>query len=136
MEVGDGGLGSSREVAWAARQWAGVDGCESHVTMVAAGALGRDVLQPNRGWTDDEWDAAVARLQAREWLDNDGATTELGRAVRNGIERHTDELALGPWQALGDDKTERLAELATPITQRIVESGAFPVPNPIGSPSS
>jgi hypothetical protein len=115
---------------------AGFDGCESHVGMVAAGALSREVLQPNRGWTDEEWDAATARLHDRAWLDDDGALTELGRAVRNGIERHTDELALRPWQALGDAKSERLAELASSLTERVVDGGGFPVPNPIGVPAS
>src|SRR5437660_1400620 len=33
---------------------AGLDGCESHVSMVAAGVLSREVLQPNRGWTGDD----------------------------------------------------------------------------------
>jgi len=111
---------------------AGVDGCESHVSLVAAGALNRAVLQPNRGWTDEEWEAATARLRDRGWLDEDGSVTEAGRDARHEIERHTDELALGPWQALGEAKAERLAELATPVVQRVVDGGAFPVPNPIG----
>jgi hypothetical protein len=113
---------------------AGVDGCESHVSLVAAGALNRGVLQPNRGWTDEEWEAAEARLQDRGWLSEDGTVTDAGRAARHEIERHTDELALGPWQALGDSKSQRVAELVTPFAQRIVENGAFPVPNPIGVP--
>jgi len=115
---------------------AGVDGCESHVSLVAAGALSRQVLQPNRGWTDDEWEAATARLWDRGWLGEDGLVSEDGLAARHEIERHTDELALGPWQALGDARTERLAELVTPAVRLIVDGGAFPVPNPIGVPSS
>ena len=115
---------------------AGVDGCESHVSLVAAGALSRDVLQPNRGWTDEEWDAATARLVGRGWLGEDGAVTEAGRDARREIEQRTDDLALGPWQALGDDKSERLADLAAPLVRHIVDDGGFPVPNPIGVPSS
>jgi hypothetical protein len=111
---------------------AGIDGCESHVSLVAAGALSRQVLQPNRGWTDEEWGAATARLQDRGWLDEDGNVSEAGRDARHEVERHTDELALGPWQALGDAKAERLFEVATPIVRRVVDGGAFPVPNPIG----
>jgi hypothetical protein len=61
--------------------------------------------------------------------------TDEGREARHQIERHTDELALGPWQALGDEKAERLAEVVTPIVRRVVDGGAFPVPNPIGVPS-
>ena len=126
-------IGTAGAVALTA---AGVDGCESHVSLVAAGALTREVLQPNRGWTDEEWEAATARLQDRGWLGEDGSVTEAGRAARRELERHTDELALGPWQALGDAKTERLAEVAAPIVRRVVDGGAFPVPNPIGTPQS
>jgi hypothetical protein len=115
---------------------AGLDGAESHVSLVAAGALSREVLQANRGWTDEEWDAAGARLRDRGWLDEDGGVTDAGRAARHEIELRTDELALAPWQALGDDKAERLAALATPLVRRIVDGGDFPVPNPIGVPSS
>jgi hypothetical protein len=115
---------------------AGLDGAESHVSLVAAGALSREVLQANRGWTDEEWDAAGARLRDRGWLDEDGGVSDAGRAARHEIELRTDELALAPWQALGDDKAERLAELATPLVRRIVDGGDFPVPNPIGVPSS
>jgi len=114
----------------------GVDGCESHVSLVASGAQSREVAQPNRGWTDEEWDAATTRLQERGWLDEDGTVTDAGRDARRQIEVHTDELALGPWQALGNDKVERLADLATPLVQRVVGGGAFPLPNPIGVPSS
>ena len=112
---------------------AGVDGCESHVGLVAAGALSREVLQPNRGWTDEEWDAATARLRDRGWLGEDGGVTAAGRDGRREIEHRTDELALAPWQALGEAKTERLGELAAPIAKRVVDGGAFPVPNPIGT---
>ncbi|MBV8161235.1 MAG: hypothetical protein JO265_09960 [Acidimicrobiia bacterium] len=115
---------------------AGLDGCESHVSLVASGALTREVLQPNRGWTDGEWDAATGRLQERGWLGEDGAMTDAGRAAHHELERHTDELALVPWQALSDDAATRLGELATPFVRRIVLGGAFPVPNPIGVPSS
>jgi hypothetical protein len=106
------------------------------VSMVAAGALSREVLQPNRGWTDDDWADATARLRERGWLDEDDLVTDAGRTARREIERRTDELALSPWRVLGDDGAERLAELARPIVRQVVEGGAFPVPNPIGVPQS
>jgi hypothetical protein len=115
---------------------AGLDGCESHVTLVAAGALDREVLQPARGWTDEEWQNAVARLQARGWLDGDGRITDAGRTGRREVERRTDELALGPWRALGDEGAARVLELATPFARELADRGAFPVPNPIGVPAS
>ena len=53
---------------------AGIDGCEAHITLVATGALSRAVLQPNRGWTDEEWSNATERVRARGWLEEDGTT--------------------------------------------------------------
>jgi hypothetical protein len=125
--------GDGHVVALAA---AGLDGCESHVSQVAAGVLSREVLQPNRGWTDEDWADATARLRERGWLDEDDLVTDAGRSARREIEHRTDELALGPWRVLGDDGARRLAELAAPLVGRVADGGAFPVPNPIGVPSS
>jgi hypothetical protein len=124
--------GDGHVVALAA---AGLDGCESHVSQVAAGVLSREVLQPNRGWTDEDWADATARLRERGWLDEDDLVTDAGRSARREIEHRTDELALGPWRVLGDDGARRLAELAAPLVGRVADGGAFPVPNPIGVPS-
>jgi hypothetical protein len=125
--------GDGHVVALAA---AGLDGCESHVTLVAEGALARDVLQPNRGWSDEDWAGAEQRLRARGWLADDGALTGHGRAWRLDVERVTDELAAEPWQTLGEDGTNRLATIVRPLSRRVAEGGAFPVPNPIGVPQS
>jgi hypothetical protein len=112
---------------------AGLDGCESHLTLVGGGTLSRDVLQPNRGWTDDDWTDAATRLRARGWLDENDRLTDHGRTWREDVETTTDELAAEPWQTLGDEGAERLAAIAGPLTQRLVEGGAFPLPNPIGA---
>ena len=57
---------------------AGVDlaanGAHSHVSP----GWGRAQMQPARGWTDEEWDAAVARLGGRGLLHPDGAATQAG----------------------------------------------------------
>jgi len=109
-----------------------VDGCASLV-LRAGLDLGRDVLQPARGWTDEEWTDAADRLAKRGLLDADGRITDAGRTVHDEIERITDALADGPWRALGPDRTERLADVLRPITVRV--SAALPHPNPIGLPA-
>ena len=114
---------------------AGLDGCEAHVTLVAGGSVPREALQPNRGWTDEEWSAAEARLVERGWLDDAGALTETGRAGRAAIEEQTDRLALPPWQSLGEGASTRLYELARPLSVRIVEQGGIPIPNAMGVPA-
>ena len=109
---------------------AGLDGCSAHVTLVATGALTRDVLQPNRGWSDEDWEAAAERLMARGWLDDAGELTEGGRVTRRAVEDATDELALEPWAALGKEGSERLAELLEPVARAVAHD--IPLPNPIG----
>src|SRR3954466_15196382 len=59
----------------AAQVAADVTGCEALVWR-SAYDLVRDHLQPNRGWTDEEWAATRDRLIARGWLNDDGKPTE------------------------------------------------------------
>ncbi|HEX2911166.1 MAG TPA: hypothetical protein VH186_10190 [Chloroflexia bacterium] len=113
---------------------AGIDGCEAHVVMAASGKVGRETIQPHRGWTDQEWEAARQRLQQRGWLDSDGALNAEGHAAREAIEDQTNRLALAPWQHLGFERTNRLLKLVRPLSGRIIEQGGIPVPNPMGVP--
>ena len=47
----------------------GLDGCQAHVSLAATGAVPRTVLQPNRGWTDQQWDEAERTLAQQGWID-------------------------------------------------------------------
>jgi len=114
---------------------AGLDGCEAHVTLAAAGTVPRKTLQDNRKWSDEDWAAAQDRLRQRGWLDASGALTDGGRAGRAEVEARTDALAEEPWLALGPERTERLLELLTPMARAINEAGGVPVPNPVGVPA-
>lgn len=111
-----------------------LDGCEAHLTFVASGALTRETIQPHRGWTDEEWAAAQARLIRRGYLDEEGKLTAQGLAARQAVEERTDSLASPPWQYLGEEKTSRLLELAQPLSELIVAQGGIPLPNPMGAP--
>jgi helix-turn-helix protein len=110
----------------------GIDGCEAHLTLAATGTTLREVLQPNRGWSDEEWSAAQTRLVKREILDEAGNLTPSGYALRQAIEERTDQLALLPWRALGEAKCTRLLQLVQPLSARIVEQKGIPLPNPMG----
>jgi hypothetical protein len=81
----------------------------------APGAWNRAQLQPMRGWTDDEWDAAAARLTARGLLRQDGTATQAGLTLHNDIEAATDLAAARPWAGLTEDETDELAGLLRPI---------------------
>ena len=112
---------------------AGLDGLQANATFVATGAVPRERLQAARGWTDEEWNVAEARLTVRGWLEA-GSLTTAGRAGRQQIEDLTDELAAAPWAELGPEVTARLHELVLPLARRIVDGGGIPFPNPIGVP--
>ncbi|MFL6239477.1 MAG: SCO6745 family protein [Actinomycetes bacterium] len=115
----------------AAQVAADVSGCEALVWR-ASYDLVRDHLQPNRGWTDDEWVAAHARLVDRGWLDAEGKPTADGEAHHDAIETATDRAALAPWRQLGAAGTQRLIELLTPLA-RVLAAPLVDF-NPIGLP--
>jgi helix-turn-helix protein len=110
---------------------AGLDPCESLVSFAAVGAASEQTFT-SRGWTPAEWGAARERLASRGLIDADGQATEQGRDVRNTVELRTDQLALGPWAAVGTEDGERLAELTTPLLIAILQSGLLPGENTLG----
>jgi hypothetical protein len=102
----------------------GLDGCEALVTHAAQGDVPASVLKSSRQWPDDEWDAAVDRLRSRGWIAADGIEfTDLGRERRAWIEQRTDELAMRPWDAIGEGACSSLRSLVRPWSKTIVESG-------------
>jgi hypothetical protein len=113
---------------------AGLRGIDASVTFAATGAITREMIQPTRGWNDEDWQQSVRRLQARGLLDKDGRLTKNGGALRRDVEEVTDRLAAGPVERLGSTGVERAIELATPISRHLVDTGVIPVPNPIGAP--
>ena len=107
---------------------AGLDAPEALITHGATATVGMDVLQRSRAWPANEWNAAAERLRSRAWLDADGAFTPEGAAARERIEELTDELAMRPWNAIGEDACDRLRALVRPWSRAISESDAeFPM---------
>jgi hypothetical protein len=111
---------------------AGIDGCEALV-LRAGLDQSRELLQPIRGWTDQQWAQAAARLADRGWLGPDGRATPAGAAAYQAVEDATDLAAAGPWQRLGPAGTEQLAELLRPIARAC--AAELPYPNPVGVPN-
>ena len=112
---------------------AGLDGCEVHVLLAAAGSVTRSSQLRARGWTEDDWDAAVDRLRERGLLAADGLTAA-GRDRHAGIEATTDRLAARPWTALGAAATARFDHLLAPLTAAIADQAVISYPNPMGLP--
>jgi hypothetical protein len=101
----------------------GLTGCEALVMHAGTGEVPASVLQASRAWSDDEWTAAVGRLQEAGLVDDNGTLTESGRAARQHVEGETDRLSLPPYEALGEEGCERLRTLCRPLSQAIVGSG-------------
>jgi hypothetical protein len=105
----------------------GVSGIEAAVMHVAQGdAWTREPLRKTRGYSTQEWDTALAGLRERGWieLDGEGFTGE-GRRVRQEVEDRTDDLALPPWQHLGEEGCARLRELVRPLSKAIADAGGL-----------
>jgi hypothetical protein len=106
-----------------------VDGVECHVLRARE-------LPPQqrefRGWTEQEWSGAAARLRARGLLDAAGEPTARGRIVHEQIEQRTDRAAGVALRGLADaDLTALLGALA-PVARSIADAGAVPYPNAMG----
>ena len=105
---------------------AGVDGCEALVQHAAAGDVPAPRCRRRAGWTDDEWDAAVARLAERGWVERRRQLHRRGprhppahrgphrRARRRPVARRSARTAC-----------EELRALVRPLSKAIVEGGAF-----------
>ncbi|MFI1480596.1 hypothetical protein [Streptomyces sp. NPDC020747] len=110
---------------------AGLDPVESLVSFAAIGAASVERFE-SRGWSPGEWAAARERLVARGLLSEDGTAPDAGRALRQRVERHTDELAAAPWRALGPDDTGRLADLLGEFWVAVLGSGLLPSETTLG----
>ncbi len=109
----------------------GLDGLSTMV-LRSGHDLDREALQPNRGWTDEEWAASAATLTDRGLLGPDGQITPAGLDVLGHAEALTDELAQEPWTLAGPETVDRFIELATPLAT--AARTALPPVNPIGLP--
>lgn len=112
---------------------AGLSGLETTLTHIASGAVTREIMQPNRGWTDDEWDATRDGLVRRGVLGPDGSLTAAGRELRTSVEADTDRLARPVLEALADD-VSALRDVLGSLGRAIAAGGNLPVGNPMGVP--
>jgi hypothetical protein len=114
----------------------GIDGCAAHVLLVASGASTATVQREYRGWSEDDWAAAVGRLRDRGLVDDAGSFTAEGKRMREHIETRTDELAAPPYYSLTEDERGGLLGALKAIAATLDEGAAVPYPNPMGLPRS
>jgi hypothetical protein len=82
-----------------------------------------------RAWSDEQLDAAEARLVERGLLAG-GALTDEGRVLRESIEAATDAQCVPMLEALGNDGLEELIGLLTPWGKAIRDAGGYPAQGP------
>jgi hypothetical protein len=117
---------------FAALAAADIDGCEA-VVLRCCMDLRREDLQPVRGWTDEAWDNALARLAERGWVGADGQLTNAGQAAHDAVEDATDWAAARPWARLASQTTADIADALTPLARAC--AAVLPYPSPIGVPA-
>jgi hypothetical protein len=151
-------FGANRDVAWpddpVARLWqaattlrehrgdghvallagAGLDGCEAHVLFSVYEGVSPELFLESRGWSHEDWGAAVDRLKLRGLITPDGRPAPGGRQLRETIEQRTDELACLPYEAVGDGRVEALVTVLAGAAKRIASAGEITFPNPMGLP--
>jgi hypothetical protein len=104
---------------------AGLGGLEALVTHTLTGrGFTVQMAQASRGWSEEDWAAALGRLTDRGLADGEGLTAE-GHALRQQLEEETDVLSAAPWQHLGAEATGRVLELGKSLSRRLVEAGAY-----------
>lgn len=104
----------------------GLDGCEVHVLATRVADTSPELFRQSRGWTPEEWKAAVQRLDERD------LTERRAHDLHAQIEARTDELALPPYRQVDDP--DRLIALLTSVARNVVAAGVIPFPNDIGLP--
>ncbi|GAC67525.1 SCO6745 family protein [Gordonia soli] len=88
--------------------------------------LGRRLVQLTRGWSDEEWDASVARLVDRglvETTDSGHALTDAGARLHDEIEAATDAASAPAWSGDGVDD---LLSRTRPVVKAIIDAGVLP----------
>jgi hypothetical protein len=104
-----------------------IGGLEALITHSASGiGFTNDFARERRGWSTDQWDAAVDRLRARGLLDDTGALSLAGNELRSRIEDLTDDLAYPPWRTIPDDDAEELRALAKVVREAVLSAGHIP----------
>ena len=110
----------------------GITGRQSHVLQSLATNMPKSVYVTAREFRESEWEERLAELRAAGYVDTAGKLTDAGRALKQGIEARTDELAWSAYAGLPPDDLDALAGALRPITRAVVQAGDIPLDAPMG----
>lgn len=117
--------GDSHTAAWIS---AGFSACEIGILSELYWGLPIKSYSKSRGWTDDDYNEAIERLE-RDGLLHDNALTDKGRHARDAVENATDIQCQPIVDVLGDDVKELIGILRPWCTQ-IREAKGYPAAGP------
>ena len=100
--------GDAHTAAWIS---AGLDATEIGLLTELFWGLPLKSYSRTRGWSEDDYAAAIERLESRGLL-KDGAFTTAGRELRESVEVHTDEQMRGTIAAIGDEFDRLIDQLS------------------------
>ncbi len=117
--------GDAHTAAWIS---AGFDATEIGLMTELFWGLPLKSYSRTRGWSEDDYRAAIDRLTSRGLI-IDGAFTTAGREARENVERATDAQMIGALAAMGDD-LDRLLGVLTPWSQAVQTHKGYPASGP------
>jgi hypothetical protein len=117
--------GDSHTAAWIA---AGLDATEIGLLTELFWGLPLKSYSRTRGWNEDDYAAAVDRLQSRGLIAEGGFTSK-GRDLREAVEVHTDEQMRTTIAAIGDD-FDRLVEVLGAWSRAVQAMKGYPASGP------
>ena len=117
--------GDSHTAAWIA---AGLDATEIGLLTELFWGLPLKSYSRTRGWSEDDYVAAIDRLTSRGLI-ADGAFTTKGRELRESVEVHTDDQMRAVLAVIGDDFA-RLVEVLGTWSRAVQAMKGYPASGP------
>lgn len=107
---------------------AGLDGLDAIVIHAASRGVPAAFLRLTRGWSDEDWQEAVALHRESGWLaeddgdDGEPVLSDEGRQLREEIEVATDRGSLLPWATIGVGGCVELRNLVRPWSRSLADA--------------
>jgi hypothetical protein len=114
--------GDGHIAAWVS---AGCDAVEISLLTELFWGLELATYSFTRGWTKDQVEAGIARLEDKGYI-SDRALTDAGREYRRAIESATDAMETDVVEALGS-RVDELFDLLQPLQQAVLDGKGYPV---------